>query len=340
MRLGIHHKAGSFSDRWISYCDEKGIPWKMVDCYDNSILEQLADCNALMWHINQNNPKELLFAKQLIYSLGFYGKKVFPDFNTVWHFDDKVGQKYLLEAIKAPIPDTEVFYDKFQATTWAKSTKYPIVFKLRSGAGSQNVRLVNNFREARRIIRRAFSRGFNNYYALGHLKESWRTYFMKRTNLQDLLEAHVRVVYPPPYARVGGRERGYVYFQKFVPGNKFDIRTIVIGDKAFAIKRIVRKNDFRASGSGVILYDREHFDDQTIQLSFNLAEELHSQCTAFDFIYDNDKIYVVEISFGFSKEGYDSCPGYWDKGLNWHTGQFNPYGWMVDNLIKSISKGI
>jgi glutathione synthase/RimK-type ligase-like ATP-grasp enzyme len=152
MKIGIHHKEGSFSDRWIAYCEEKGIPWKKVDCYCNDIMWQLDECDALMWHINQNNPKEILFAKQLIYSVMAAGKQVFPDYKTNWHFDDKVGQKYLLEAIGAPIPETWIFYDKLNAYHWAEHASYPKVFKLRGGAGSQNVRLVNTQKEAKRIM--------------------------------------------------------------------------------------------------------------------------------------------------------------------------------------------
>jgi len=34
--------------------------------------------------------------------------------------------------------------------------------------------------------------------------------------------------------------------------------------------------------------------------------------------------------------GYDDCTGYWDKDLTWHEGGFNPYGWMVEDLLRSI----
>ena len=102
MKIGIHHTKGSFSDRWIDYCEEKNIPYKLVNCYANDIINQMEDCNALMWHFHNAGPKDFLFAKQLLYSLQSSGKVVFPDYNTMWHFDDKVGQKYLLEAIHAP----------------------------------------------------------------------------------------------------------------------------------------------------------------------------------------------------------------------------------------------
>jgi glutathione synthase/RimK-type ligase-like ATP-grasp enzyme len=336
MKIGIHSSRDSFSERWIAFCEEKGISWKQVDCYESDIIQQLNDCDLLMWHINQNNPKDNLFAKQLIFSVEAAGKKVFPDFHTSWHFDDKVGQKYLLEAIGAPIPRTWIFYDRKKALEWSKLETYPKVFKLRGGGGSQNVRLVRNAGMAGKMIRKAFGSGFLSYYALGNLKERWRNFKLGKTDLQDIIEGMVRFLIPPPYARGRGREKGYIYFQEYIPQNNFDIRIVVVGKKAFAIKRMVRENDFRASGSGMIMYEKEHFGDETVKLAFQMAERLNSQSAAFDFVYSDDKIYVLEVSFGFIKEVYDPCTGYWDRDLTWHEGKFNPYHWMVENLINSV----
>lgn len=338
MKIAIQQKANSFSDRWIEYCVENGIDWKPVDCYSNNIIEQLEDCDALMWHIHQNSPKDNLFAKQLISSVTAGGKKVFPDYNTSWHFDDKLGQKYLFEAIGAPTPETWIFFDKKNASQWISQTRFPVVFKLRGGGASQNVRLVRNRLEAKHLVRKAFGRGFSGYYALGSLKERYRKLRLGETTLLDIVEGIIRFVIPPPYAKNRGRERGYVYFQEYIPGNTYDIRVVVIGTRAFAIKRMVRKDDFRASGSGIILYEKEHFPDETIDMAFKLAERMGTQSAALDFLYRNGKTYVLEVSFGFIKEGYDPCTGYWDRDLSWHEGSFNPYGWMVEDLIRSIEQ--
>jgi len=334
MKIGIHHSKGSFSERWIAYCDANNITYKIVDCYRNDIIQQLSDCDAFMWHFHQNNPLSVLFAKQLLFSIEQSGKKVFPDFNTVWHFNDKVGQKYLLESIVAPLVPTWVFYDKSEALAWAGDTIYPKVFKLRGGAGSQNVRLVKNKRQAFRLIRKAFGRGFSLYNPWSSLKERWRLFRLKKTTFRDVLKGVIRFLIPPPYARAGSNEKGYVFFQKYISGNDHDIRVIVIGNKAFAIKRIVRKNDFRASGSGRIVYDKSHFSDDLIRLSFEIAGKLKSQCIAMDFIYEGQNPLIIEISYGFVPEGYDPCPGYWTEDLVWHEDSFNPYGWMVEDLIK------
>ncbi|MDZ7693147.1 MAG: hypothetical protein U5K69_18840 [Balneolaceae bacterium] len=336
MKIGIHHSDNSFSESWIKYCEKENIPFKIVDCYRNDIIKQLEDCDGLMWHFHQANSKDVLFAKQLLYSVQMAGKKVFPDFNTAWHFDDKVGQKYLLEAAGAPFVPSYVFYDENQALEWVETTQFPKVFKLRRGAGSAHVQLVENEREAQKLINKAFGRGFRQYNAWANLKERWRKFKRKQVGLKSVLKGIVRLGYTTDFDRVVGREKGYIYFQDFIADNDHDIRVIVIDGKAFAIKRLVRKNDFRASGSGAILYGKDNFDLNTIKLSFQISRELKSQCLAIDYVFDEGHPLVVEVSYGFVEEGYNSCEGYWNEELKWHEGNFNPQGWMVQKLIKCI----
>jgi glutathione synthase/RimK-type ligase-like ATP-grasp enzyme len=136
---------------------------------------------------------------------------------------------------------------------------------------------------------------------------------------------------------VHGKERGYIYFQNFIPNNNSDTRIIVIGEKAFALKRFVRKNDFRASGSGSFSYSKNEFDERCVNIAFNISQKLKTQCIAYDFIFDEkNSPLIVEISFGFTVVVYDPCPGYWDRELNWHEGNFIPQEWMIENLIQSI----
>jgi glutathione synthase/RimK-type ligase-like ATP-grasp enzyme len=338
MKLGIHNTNDSFSQRWVAYCDSHQIPYKIVNCYSNDIIDQLADCDGLFWHHQQGSAKDILFAKQLLFSLQQSGKKVFPDFNTAWHFDDKVGQKYLLESLAGDhfIP-TWVFYSKAEAHTWAAQTTFPKVFKLRSGAGSQNVRLVNTQSAAMSIIAQAFNGGFKPYDAVGSLKERVRKYKLGKVGVKEIVKGLVRLVVAPRYANVKGKESGYVYFQEFIPENDSDIRVIVIGDKAFGIKRMVRKNDFRASGSGWIIYDRNQVDLRCVSLAFEITSKLQAQCLAYDFVFDHTKKpLLIEISYGFAPAGYEACTGYWDRQLRWHEGPFNPYEWMILLVLNGV----
>ncbi|KAF0195917.1 MAG: hypothetical protein FD166_2644 [Bacteroidetes bacterium] len=338
MKLAIHHiESGTFSERWIDYCIQREIPYKPVNCYDSDIIAQINDCDALLWHHNHVLPKDVLFARQLLVSVESSGKSVFPDYRTGWHFDDKLGQKYLMEALNLPLVPSYSFYSKPDAITWFKTTSFPKVFKLRGGAGSKNVMLVRNMHEALSIADKAFGRGFRQYNAFTAIREQVRKFRLGKAGMTDIIKAMAHIVYPLKVEQAKGREKGYVYFQDFMPDNLFDIRVIVIGNKAFAIKRMVRQNDFRASGSGHILYKKEDIDERCVSLAFLSNQKIRSQCIAFDFVFDqNNNPLIVEISYGFMAKGYDPCPGYWDKEMNWHEGKFNPYGWMIDHLIETI----
>lgn len=333
MKIAIHHRPESFSDRWIEYCKENNIPYKIVNAYDTDIVQQVDDCTAFMWHHTQCDYRDKLFAKQLIYSLEAMGLKVFPDFHTTWHFDDKVGQKYLLEAIGAPLVPSYVFYDKKEAIEWVNQTTFPKVFKLRGGAGSANVQLVPTKKDAIRLVNRAFGKGFPQFNRREKLKERIRKYKEGKDTLWGVCKGMGRLFIPTELAKIVGPEKGYVYFQDFIPNNKYDIRLIVIGgEKAYGLKRIVRKNDFRASGSKKFVYDQ--INNETIIKAFDIANKLKLQSVAFDFIYSNKgKPLIVEMSYGYGTEGSGKCKGYWDKDLNWHEGPFDPYGWMVE-LVK------
>jgi glutathione synthase/RimK-type ligase-like ATP-grasp enzyme len=286
-----------------------------------------------MWHFHHAGARDILFAKSLLYSLQSCGIRTFPDFDTVWHFDDKIAQKYLFESHDLPLVKTTVFYEKEKALEWINSTTFPKVFKLRGGAGSSNVRLVKNRRSGRKLIKKAFGHGFSQYNAFDSLKERWRKYKLGKTTFFDVVKGFARIFSPTRFAKIAGREMGYAYFQDFIPDNDHDVRVVVVANKAFAIKRMTRKNDFRASGSGHILYDRALIDVETVRLAFLMSKKLKTQCAAFDFVNNHGKWMAVEVSYGFSKEGYDPCPGYWDQELRWHEGKFNPYGWMVDLVI-------
>lgn len=336
MKIAIHDSKEKhfFSDRWIEYCSRNNIPFKVVNAYDNDIINQLNDCDIFMWHHSNYDYRDALFAKQLIYSLETIGIKVFPDFNTTWHFDDKVGQKYLLEAIDAPLVPSYVFYNKKDARKWIESTSFPKVFKLRGGSGSSNVQLVENKHKAKKLIKKAFGKGFSQFDKFNHLKFRYKNFKSGKESFVGVLKGIVRLFIGNKYSNMVPKEKGYVYFQDFIPNNKFDIRVIVVGEKAFALKRLVRKNDFRASGGGNIIYNKSEIDERCIQISFNVNEKLKCQSLAYDFVFDdNNNPLIVEISYGFDVKAYDPCPGYWDSSLKWHDARFKPQEWMIENLI-------
>lgn len=338
MKIAIHHRdsIGFFSERWINYCEKNNIPFKLVDVYRSDIVDQLEDCDVFMWHHSNYDYRDALFANKLIFALQQSGKKVFPDFNTTWHFDDKVGEMYLLQSVKAPIVPSYVFYSKDDALNWLESTSFPKVFKLRGGSGSSNVKLVRNEKQAKVLINKAFGRGFSQYDKFSRLKDRINAYRNGRDTLFGVCKGFARLFLPTEYSKMHSKEKGYVYFQDFMPNNQFDIRVCVVGDKAFALKRMCRENDFRASGGGRIIYDRKQIDERCVRIAFEVNDKLKTQSIAYDFVFDpNNNPLIVEISYGYAANAYDVCKGYWTRDMQWHEGtHFDFCGWMIENLLK------
>lgn len=337
MRIAIHNTPYSFADKWIEYCQENKIDYSIVNCYDSDIIQQMEPYDILLWHYQQSNATDNFMAKNLLEALEFSGKLVFPNHNTGWHFDDKVAQKYIFESLNIKAPKNYVFYDLKTVKQFAKTSAYPIVWKLKGGSGSRNVKLIKNESELVSIGKKMFGSGIREYDAIDGIKESIRRYKMGKKKMIDIFKAVAHLVYPVKYERMSGKAWGYVYLQEFIPNNDSDYRVIVIGeDKAFAIKRYTRPNDFRASGSGYIEYKKELFSDELLNISFEIASKVKTQCIAFDFVYRDGEALLVEMSYGYRKEGYYACEGYWDKDLKWHAGSFNPYEWIIEDLRKEL----
>lgn len=341
MKIAIHHRKDSFSDRWIAYCEENDIEYKIVNAYANDIIQQVEDCEAFMWHFHQGDYRDMQFAKALIFSLEARGIKCFPDSRTCWHFDNKVWEKYLLEAVGAPLVTSYVFYTKAEAREWAENTDFPKVFKLKGGAGATNVRLAHSKKEALKLIDQCFGKGFKQYRWQERFCETCNKYKEGKASLREVLRPLIYALkkYPTRFAHYHQNEIGYAYFQDYIENNTFDIRICVVGNKAFALKRLTRKDDFRASGSGHIVYDKQHIDENCVRIAFETNEKLHTQSVAFDFVFDKDKgPLIVEISYGYAVSAYDSCEGYWTVDMQWHEGKnFDFCGWMVENLINEKS---
>lgn len=338
MKIGIHHRAAGFSQHWVKYCELNNIEYKIVNAFDSDIVEQLKDCDAFMWHHHHADYKDAIAAKKILFSLEHAGVIVYPDFKTGWHFDDKVAQKYLLEAVGAPLVSSYIFYDKKKAENWAREASYPKVFKLKGGAGSSNVRLVESRTDALKLIKKAFGPGFSQFDRYNYLKDRFNKFRIGSDTLLGLMKGVARLFLVPDFAKHQPPERGYVYFQDFIPNNKFDTRVVVVaGEKAVAETRFVRKNDFRASGSGRFSY--EGVREDIVAISFKVARVLDMQSVAFDFVIDErDQPLIVEISYGFGTEGISRAPGFWDSSLKWHKGDVTLEKWILESVVRKIKR--
>ncbi len=264
------------------------------------------------------------------------GLCVYPDQKTCWHYDDKIAQRYLLEALGLPIPNTWVWFKREAAIEWAETADYPLVVKLSTGAASSNVQLIAGPREARRWIDMMFSR--------------WSTSLASDAaplaGKERLLgAAHILATGHLPDHFRGDREpqRGYILFQEFVPGNDFDTRITVIGNRAFGYRRLNREGDFRASGGGRVVYAHDEIDPETVRLAFRTAQALRSQSIGVDCLKRGDDCVIGEVSYTYISWLVHDCPGHWelagtpsDGELVWRAGSMWPEEAQVADYLQRL----
>ena len=340
--IAIHNFA-DFALRWCEYGAACGHEIRRVNGYESDIQARLRGCQAFLWQLNHEQDADLRFARGILMAAQSQGIRVFPNPSTSWHFDDKIGQKYLLEAVNAPIAATWTFYRREDAIEFLESATYPLVFKLRRGAGSLNVRLVRNLSEGKALAGRMFGRGINPFPAIALLQRAaanaGRT-VAHRDPFRVRLNRGMRRILRNTLENT--RERGYMLLQRFVPDNDHDLRVTIIGDRAFVFTRGVRPNDFRASGSGQIAYPSEsELPEDAIGSAFGISHRLGFQSMAFDFARDPEsgEPVLLEMSYTFQAKAVFDCPGYIDSANVWHAGHYRPEDLILDDLLATRADG-
>ena len=133
-------------------------------------------------------------------------------------------------------------------------------------------------------------------------------------------------------------QHGSVLLQEFLPGNDFDIRITVIGERAFAFRRFNRPDDFRASGSGRIDWDPGQIDPAAVLLAFATARHLETQSLAVDVLRRQDGTLVInEISYYYEGWAIAACPGQWRPDLTWQEGPMSPEDAIFDDFVFGIT---
>lgn len=196
------------------------------------------------------------------------GKRVrmIPTLKEALFYDDKLKQR---RALADYLPETWVFTDEHEARRFTKRGPFPLVSKSSRGAGSNNVRLLETPEQARMEAFRVF-RG-------GGLPE-----------------------------RYGLRQEGYVYWQKFCPGNDGDLRIIRVGRQTIALRRGNRDSRPMASGSGNLFFadPADPALAAPVALAWKFFERFGFRFCGIDLIRDGDAWRILEMTCGWTLAAY------------------------------------
>jgi len=289
------------------------LPWKLVlrdvEMNRSDWLEQIGDADAVLWPPGCMGVRPTSHLKEKVFYLEQVEKRlVVPNYSTVWHFESKAAQSLLFKHAGVEVPRTVVTFSLSDAKQLLRRERYPVVFKSSADAASRGVRKVKSRAHALWLAHRRL--GFSQLRRLGR-----------------------RVLHldHPDNA---------LYWQEFVPENDGDLRVTVIGDRyAVAFRRRNRPGDFRASGSGRLVYDGE-IPEAALHAAIALNRRYNFDSMAYDFLMFGEKLVFVEMSYGYVDRAVFNAPGYFERGederLTFHEGHVWPQQlwvrWLAERM--------
>jgi glutathione synthase/RimK-type ligase-like ATP-grasp enzyme len=299
-------KRQSFSSRWVELAQARNIDVVPVDVFAADAMGRISGSDAFMWRC-PSSAHVRAYAKRFLYALeAGLGIPVFPSLKSSWYFEDKLAQRYFFSAADIPCARTDVFWTREAAEQFCESAGYPFVLKLAGGHQSANVRLVRNRREAKFYVEELFGHGVAS---LGYRPAS-----RSRVLLRRLRAAAQTLEGRNPYVPGADAELhyGYFYAQEFLPGNEFEISVIIVGSRAFAVRRFIQPGDFRTRGSsGRMDWDPEQIGEDVIRLAFYTAQKLGAQTVALDILHRDREPVVMELTANYASWVVRKCPGHW-----------------------------
>lgn len=283
---------GKSKNYWFSGFEEaikkRNYSYKIIEIDRDDWLEQVADIPHIITRFPLkyfDEGREKLFILENILK-----KNVYPNQETFWHYDNKNAQAFLSRINNFSFPKSFVSYSYEDARKFLHNTNYPIVSKSSQGAGSRNVRLLNNYKQAKKELDYIFIKGKFNRFQEKILRKIGIT-----SNKYSM-------------------QRNYVSYQEFIPDNKGDYKLFTIGDRyAYFLYRQNKKNDFRASGSGMIDYDPSKHDLNAILYYLNINKEHNFDTMGYDLLYkQNGEFVTAEISYTVNAKAMYDAPGYYE----------------------------
>lgn len=162
---------------------------------------------------------------------------------------------------------------------------YPVVLKKSTGFASRNVKIAHNLPKAKRIL---FNMLDNNF----------------KFDINSLYYLYRRVKNKTHYPKRFGK----VVIQEYIPDLSYDWKILVLGNTCFYLKRYVKKNDFRASGSGSFTIS-EPPPTHILDFALLCKEKMNAPNISLDIIDKDGVPQLIE----YQANHFGVCPASWGR---------------------------
>jgi glutathione synthase/RimK-type ligase-like ATP-grasp enzyme len=247
---------------WTKYrrfLENNGFPFELVNIHAHDWIEAVKKYDILIG-ISSSDYYSLQELRRKYYFIeNELGKFCYPSSKHTFLYEDKTLEAYISQAHDLPFVNTYISHDKTDALQLIEKLNYPLVSKVDPSSGSIGVELVRSVKQARKIVKQAFSgAGRKTHLSYSH-------------------------------------QKNVVYFQDFIPSDGYDIRVIVLGDWVFGYYRRILRGDFRASGMGQVELRVLPLEPMLIARKVN--QVIQSPMLAVDMIKGLDgRYHIIEFS--------------------------------------------
>jgi glutathione synthase/RimK-type ligase-like ATP-grasp enzyme len=248
--------------RWTKYARflaNNSFPFEIYNIHSHNWLEKAENLDVIIG-IPSNAFYDLQEIRKKYYLLETCLRKTcYPSMKLAFLYEDKNLEAFLSNIYKIPYIRTYISYDKKDALHLIENLTYPVISKVVPSSGSIGVEMVHSKEKAKKIVEQAFS--------------------------QNGRKTHV----------IYSRQKNYIYFQDYIPNDGFDIRVIVVGNRAFGYYRKVLQGDFRASG--MQQEEKRSLPEEAIKIARKVNKIINSPQLAVDMLHGlDDKYYINEFS--------------------------------------------
>ncbi|OIJ11270.1 hypothetical protein BKP37_16645 [Anaerobacillus alkalilacustris] len=294
--------------KFADYLDKYNIDYDFINIDKNDWLEEIEKYDIVLWKPAFMGPQSSQHFRSKVYFIQHIMKKrIYPNYESVWHFDNKISQSYFFKYKKINAPKTFATFDYNEAMAKLEDFNYPLIFKESNGAGSSGVKLVKSYKQLVKIV--------NNKFIYHNIISR-----ILKSNLFDRF--------------------GEIYLQEFLENNKADLRINIIGNKyATGFWRKNRSNDFRASGSGNIDYETE-IPENIIRYCWQISRDNNFDSMAYDVLFRDNQFFIIEMSYGYADSAVYNSAGYYELDgegniIEFNKGRYWPQELWVKWLIQN-----
>lgn len=271
--------------------------------------------NAILFYTASYSENYQQYIKDVILDLSISRPDVvlLPNLDQLFSFENKGYQELVKRRLNIENVKGKYYGDLDAYVKDDQKTTTPFVFKTPKGAMSSGVKLIKSTEQLL-----ALDNQYKKMSFVEKLKYIKRERAKTNTSNSDVLNMKPNSKYSSVNFKEFFSKRNPFIVQNFVPNLECDYKVLVFGAKYYVLKREIRENDFRASGSGKFKWVTP--PTEILDYAYEIQCQLHTPIISLDLGIDSSKtVHLFEFQgIGFGPLTLIKSTSYFTKtGDNW-----------------------